>query len=203
MQRHAVLVSASLLAISVAGEASAQSADSHGYDPLGRLVVSATTGGPGDDDARSTCYDAAGNRTEYRSSNDGSVAVCTPTPSPPVPPPPASAPPPPPPVPPPSNYPPNAVNDSLSGTCQVTSFINLTVNDTDPDGHYPLTITSIIRTSGQANAFIHSSSTAEVFFGPSSDLSSFTYTVEDSLGAGDTGVLWLSTSSCGGGPPPE
>ncbi|MDP2129916.1 MAG: hypothetical protein U0975_08355 [Erythrobacter sp.] len=62
--------------------ANAQSStETYTYDPLGRLVRVAVTGGQGDGEQREITYDAAGNRTSYASTCTGSCAP-TPTPSP-------------------------------------------------------------------------------------------------------------------------
>lgn len=79
-------------------------------------------------------------------------------------------------------------------------FANLTANDTDPEGHYPLTLTNIVKNQGGASATIMTGSLVEVIFAFSAgDFSLFTYTVQDSQGASATGQLSVSTTSCGGG----
>lgn len=59
------------------------------YDALGRLVAAQSTGSVNNSQVRSSCYDSAGNRTQYRSDNAGGFASCsggapapTPTPTP-------------------------------------------------------------------------------------------------------------------------
>lgn len=46
------------------------------YDALGRLIKTDTTGGANGGEADSFCYDAAGNRTTYKSNAEGSLASC-------------------------------------------------------------------------------------------------------------------------------
>ena len=61
------------------------------YDALGRLIAAVSTGSVNNNQARSICYDPAGNRLLYKSSGSGTVASCpstgspgpTPTPTPP------------------------------------------------------------------------------------------------------------------------
>lgn len=56
-------------------------------DALGRLVAAQSSGSVNSGQARSLCYNAAGNRTQYRSSNAGALVSCSggasaPTPAP-------------------------------------------------------------------------------------------------------------------------
>ncbi len=65
-----------------------QSTETYSYDALGRLVKVGVSGGQNAGETHSICYDKAGNRTEYRSTSDGSASTCaggaapTPTPTP-------------------------------------------------------------------------------------------------------------------------
>jgi YD repeat-containing protein len=59
--------------------ARAQEATTYSYDALGRLVSSSTTGGPNNGVATGTCFDAAGNRTQYVVGGAG--APCTTAPN--------------------------------------------------------------------------------------------------------------------------
>lgn len=52
------------------------------YDALGRLTSKTSTGTVNNNETHSICYDSAGNRVEYVSSNSGAPAQCTPTPTP-------------------------------------------------------------------------------------------------------------------------
>lgn len=56
-------------------DARAQEATTYSYDVLGRLVNSSTSGGPNNGVATGTCFDAAGNRTQYVVGAAG--ALCT------------------------------------------------------------------------------------------------------------------------------
>lgn len=90
-----------------------------------------------------------------------------------------------------ANSPPNAVTDSGSmGACTQANF-NLTANDTDPEGNYPLTIQSI---SGPLSAVVASASTVTVYATASTGLKNFSYVVRDSLGATSTGYLNVTVS---------
>lgn len=179
----------------------AQQVETNQYDALGRLIVTQTAGGQNNGEARSICYDVVGNRQKFRASTDASIATCVPPPPAPTPSP--SPTPTPTPTPTPSNSPPNAVNDSVSGTCNGWTVINVTLNDTDPEPNYPLSLVSVSAGSGgDSDASVFSSTHIEVFFGPTAwTNTSFTYTVADSLGATDTATLTVSTESCSGGPP--
>ena len=176
------------------------STETYTYDSLGRLVVADTSGGQNDDEAHSICYDKSGNRKEYKSTSDGSTSSCVDegtsagssgSSSAPLPP---SSPPP------PVNSSPLTTADFDSGDCLTNSTVNLTGNDTDPELNYPLALTAIsLGNGGMATASVLSSSSVSVTLGPSGDLTTFTYTVADSLGATATGQLSVSTTSCGGG----
>lgn len=56
----------------------------YSYDALGRLVKAQSSGSVNNNHARSLCYDASGNRIQYRVDAAGAVASCSgsPTPSP-------------------------------------------------------------------------------------------------------------------------
>lgn len=197
--RYRLLATCSVLSLAIMMPASAQqSSEEYTYDSLGRLVVSKTAGGENNNETHSLCFDAAGNRTNYHSTSDGSLAGCvdtgsgsstpTPTPSPT-----------PTPTPTPSNNPPTTTNDSISGQCFLSLTTNVIVNDTDPEGNYPLVLQSVSRVSGQAGATKVSDSSVRVDFGPSYDISTYNYSVRDSLGATSQGQLTIRTTSCGGG----
>jgi len=196
-RRSSVIGFSALLLCGVATTAIAQDQRTYTYDALGRLIEQVSDGAPNDDEVHSICYDAAGNRTQYRTSTDGSSGNCdpgvpgaAPTPTPTSTP--TSTPTP------TGNAPPVTVNDSTSGDCFSLKIVNLTANDSDPEQNYPLVLTAISQNSGQASATIASASSATVEFGPQGDSSSFTYTVEDSLGASSTGHLSVTSSGCSG-----
>lgn len=183
--------------------AEAQQTQSQSFDALGRLVTVVTTGGANDQDARSLCYDEVGNRDKFRASIDASTANCPPPPPPPPTPPPPTPPTPPPPPSPPGNLPPVAEANSVDGNCNGWTIVNLTANDTDPEGNYPLTFVSLNHASGSdSTALKVSNSSAEINFGSFVGITEFSYLVQDSLGASSTGILWVSVASCGDGPPP-
>lgn len=88
-----------------------------------------------------------------------------------------------------SNQPPVANPNSLSiYVCQEVT-INLTANDTDPEGNYPLTVTAV-DSSPYASVWISSASSV-TFEGHTAGGGTLTYTVEDSLGASSTGLISL------------
>jgi len=88
-----------------------------------------------------------------------------------------------------SNSPPVANPNSLSIYVCQTVTINLTGNDTDPEGNYPLTVTAVDSTP-YANVSIASASSV-TFEGVSPGGQTLTYTVQDSLGASSTGLISL------------
>jgi hypothetical protein len=202
MVRRALLLSSvSVVTLSISASAFAQSAtETFTYDELGRLIRVDIDGGQQDDEVRDYAYDKADNRTQVQSSLTGGA----PPPPPPTPPP-SSPPPPPPPPPPPGNNPPTTTPDFASASgCNGTLFVNLTANDSDPEGHLPLALSAISTNSGGASATVVSASTVEVVLGGTAfDQSNFTYMVADSLGATSTGSLSVSAGSCSGGGGPE
>jgi hypothetical protein len=211
MRRKLYLAGVSLAAMTCAALVSAQtSTETYTYDPLGRLVKVVTVGGANNGQTQSICYDKADNRTQYVANTSAGATECggapapTPTPTPTPSPTPSPTPTP---TPPPSNSPPITSPDELSANgCTGTFFVNLTANDTDPEGNYPLALTNITRSSGSATAAIIFGSTVQVTLsGVELDVSNFVYTVRDSLGATATGTLTVSASMCsgfGGGPSP-
>ncbi|HEX9946355.1 MAG TPA: Ig-like domain-containing protein [Allosphingosinicella sp.] len=87
------------------------------------------------------------------------------------------------------NNPPVANPNSLSiYVCQEVT-VNLTGNDTDPEGHYPLTVTAV-DSSPYASVWIASASSV-TFEGHTPGGHTLTYTVEDSLGASSVGQISL------------
>ncbi|MEL7312626.1 MAG: Ig-like domain-containing protein [Pseudomonadota bacterium] len=143
---------------------------SYEYDALGRLEKVTR------DDGTNTIeivyeYDAAGNRTA-RTVGSG-------------------APPPPP------NSPPNANSDSVTAPFLfATVYLNVTANDSDPDGD-PLTITAITQpTNGSAS--IHSSSTIRIY-AILSGTSFFNYTISDGNGGTDSATVAFTVPN-GGNP---
>lgn len=91
------------------------------------------------------------------------------------------------------NNPPVANANGLSIYVCQTVTVNLTGNDTDPEGHYPLTVTSV-GTSPYANIWIASASSV-TFEGVTPGGHTLSYTVEDSLGASSTGLISLGVFS--------
>jgi hypothetical protein len=87
------------------------------------------------------------------------------------------------------NNPPVAHANGISIYVCQTLELNLTGNDTDPEGNYPLTVTAV-DSSPYANIWISSASSVTVE-GLTPGGHSLTYTVEDSLGASSTGIISL------------
>lgn len=66
LQRASGLAATAVGALAIlSSSAQAQEATTYSYDALGRLVSSSTSGGPNNGVATGTCFDAAGNRTQY------------------------------------------------------------------------------------------------------------------------------------------
>ncbi len=173
MRKTAYLLGTAALAMAAA--AAANETVTYTYDALGRLVSASNAGTVNNGLANSLCYDAAGNRTQYRSSAAGSLADC------------AAAPPPPPP---PGNQPPVANPDSLSAPKCVERNVNVIANDTDPDGHIPLTLTAV----DQPWAWVASGTTVGMTTPDTNGSYVITYTVADSLGATANGSLTVTVT---------
>ncbi len=145
------------------------------YDELGRLTAVQYSGTVNNGQAHSLCYDPAGNRTKYKSDAAGVIANC--------------------------NggggggggQPPVAVNDSTSASRCQTKTVNVTSNDSDPDGHLPLTV--IAASIGAMDA--SPSLPASVTFTAPDAAGTFpiTYTIQDTSGATANGTLSVTVSS--------
>ncbi|HTU10238.1 MAG TPA: Ig-like domain-containing protein [Allosphingosinicella sp.] len=91
------------------------------------------------------------------------------------------------------NQPPTAVTDTRSvRRCTITQ-INVLDNDSDPEGNYPLTVTSVTgATIGTAWVWNGTSVYYESTITPGSE--TLTYTVQDSLGATSNGTIQITVS---------
>ena len=79
--------------------------------------------------------------------------------------------------------------------CQYTSLVNVTANDSDPDGDTPLLLQTVTKASGgSAQAIVYNSSTIQVTGDDSTGLTTFNYTILDSRGASGTGTLAVNTT---------
>jgi len=182
-------VSLTALAVGMVGGAAfgQQSTETYTYDALGRLVVADTTGGQNDGQAHSICYDAVGNRKSYVTKSDRTIASCvatgSPTPTP---------------TPTPSNNPPIPVSDSATVDCNSTGNVDLTSNDSDPEGNYPLNLVSVGSAFGLVTDRV--SSTTASFSPIRAGTYTIEYTVEDSLGATAIGIVTIVVPTTGCGP---
>ncbi|HEX6374537.1 MAG TPA: Ig-like domain-containing protein [Allosphingosinicella sp.] len=175
-----LLLATSLFALAAAARASETT--TYTYDALGRLTATSSTGTVNNGVAASLAYDPAGNRSSYTVTGAGGG-------TPPPPPPPS-----PPPPPPPGNQPPVTEADSLSLPRCSSATKNVTANDTDPEGHYPLVLLSAVSNGKGAASVASSSEVLFEAFGLTGS-TSVTYTVRDSLGASSTGTLNITITS--------
>jgi hypothetical protein len=175
-----------VLLLGFAAAGMANETKTYTYDALGRLVAAKSTGTVNNNHTRSTCYDDAGNRTQYAATSNGTVPSCSPTPSP---------------TPTPTNSPPVTQPDSVQVACNATTTVNVTANDSDPEGNLPLTVTAVVVNSGDAFASVASSTSISVTGAWDNGQSIATYTVKDGLNASSTGTLTINTvggpSICG------
>ena len=162
--------------------ARASEAQTYTYDALGRLVVSTISGGPNNTIGTATCFDPAGNRT--RQTVGAGVTACgsapTPTPTP---------------TPTPGNSPPvaNPDNAGTMGKC-VIKHVNVTANDTDPNGD-ALTVIDATA-SGDMLASVASASTVDIESGQTAGAKIINYTISD--GHGGTASSTISVTVSGG-----
>jgi hypothetical protein len=161
----------------------AQEATTYTYDPLNRLSGSSISGGPNNGVHTATCFDNAGNRTQYQTGSSGLQSCPTPTP--------ASEPAPPtPPTPPPAA--PNAAGYSASGPCYAPTTVNVVQNDTDPGGNYPITLLSVLGTNN-VNASVVNSTTVQLT-GAIPETDTVVYVVGNSAGTTGVGTITYTTT---------
>lgn len=91
------------------------------------------------------------------------------------------------------NSPPTTQPDSIQVICKATATVNVTANDSDPEGNTPLTVTSVVVNSGDAHAAVYSASTIQVTGAMGKETATATYTVKDSLNASSTGTLTIKS----------
>ena len=158
------------------------------YNTLGRLVSVSTPRSPGtSSSATAIGYDAAGNRISYNVATGTSTPPSTPTPPPPSPPPPS-----------PPNSPPVANLDALGTKPKCWSgTVNVTSNDTDPDGNYPLHVVSASTSSSGMSVVVSSTTSLDITNSGASGVKSVSYVVADSLGATATGSVTLTIQASG------
>jgi hypothetical protein len=161
----------------------AQEATTYTYDPLGRLSGSAISGGSNNGVHTATCFDNAGNRSQYQTGSSGLQSCPTPTP--------ASEPGPPTPSPTPPAAP-NAAGYSASGPCNTSVTINVVQNDTDPGSHYPITLISVLGTNNVETSV--ASSTSITVRGAIPETDTFAYVVANSAGATAVGTVTYTTT---------
>lgn len=86
------------------------------------------------------------------------------------------------------NNPPTVGNNSFSIKACAEKTIDLTSNDSDPEGNYPLRVTSVGQTS--LGVFDIVSDSSVIFYASgTAGGDTVSYTVEDSLGASATGLI--------------
>jgi hypothetical protein len=86
------------------------------------------------------------------------------------------------------NNPPTVGNNSFSlWSCQEKT-VNLTSNDSDPEGNYPLTVTAV-DPSSLGYIEISSASSVTYYAADTAGGETLSYTVQDSLGASATGLI--------------
>jgi hypothetical protein len=86
--------------------------------------------------------------------------------------------------------------------CWASTTLNLVANDTDPDGHYPLSIAGVTGSGVSVSAV--DPTTVQIDASSVRGTFNLSYVVEDSLGAASVGSLTVtvsgSASYCDNGP---
>ncbi len=84
-----------------------------------------------------------------------------------------------------TNQPPVAVNDNATTTAGTAVNINLTANDSDPDGNTPLTVANLTQPAAGTGSVSPLGSTSATYTPPAgfTGTASFTYQARDTLGA--------------------
>src|SRR5690606_17037808 len=121
------------------------------------LVMSQSSGTVNNQDTNSICYDPAGNRTQYKSDGAGGVVHCG-----------SGS----------SNSPPVTQPDSVQVGCNNSTTVNVTANDSDPEGNLPLTLISVAVNSGFATAVVASASSVQVTGSYENETATATYTIK-------------------------
>ena len=172
--RSLLLLCALWLQVLHTPHAAAEETATYDYDALGRLIQVTKD----DDTVIEYEYDAAGNRKRKEVSTGGSGGSGGSGGG-------------------PVNNPPTAVNNSTSINYDFgIRVLNLTANDTDPDGD-TLTITAVTQ---PLNASVTIISASEVrILAESLGLDAFQYTVSDGNGGTDTAMVSVNVWSRGGG----
>ncbi|WPZ03967.1 hypothetical protein T8S45_00075 [Blastomonas marina] len=166
-------------------------AEDHTYDELGRLVStkgSGTTAG----EARSWCFDEAGNRLAYEASDTGATHNCLPPTSVPSEPADVSTQTPPPTE--PANIPPDIERGIyLTGLCGETGPSYMSNFVVDPDDSQ-LLVTYLKVGSGPAT-ISGGGLNSSINYGSTIGLTSYTITVSDDAGGSDTETFTIETQS--------
>lgn len=165
------------LALAMASAAQAAETVTYSYDVLGRLVATTSSGTVNNGVTTQLGYDPAGNRSTYTVTGAGGAPPSggggggggggSPPPS--------------------GNQPPVANPDTAPSIPKCgTAIVNVTANDTDPEGNYPLAVTGATAGAALVVEVLDSNRLSITSVG-ASGLKSFGYTVRDSLGATATG----------------
>lgn len=143
------------------------------YDAKGRVVEVKRSGTVNNAVQSNYTYDKADNRTNVKVINS------------------PNGPPAPPPT---SNLPPtaNADNAGSMSVCSIKT-VNVTANDTDPEGNYPLTVDSA--TSSTISVTVVSATSVELESFPTPGTYFANYSVSDSLGATSSAQITVTVTS--------
>lgn len=177
MQRRWLLLCGAAPAVLLVGSSSFGSETTiYTYDTLGRLVATSRTGGPSNGVGMVTCFDPAGNRSQYFIGTSGAPTCPTPAPSPA-----------PTPTPTPANHPPVAVNDFVEMSTCSEAPINFLANDSDPDGD-AISVVSI-SSAGYYGTATDTGGAIDYWSNNINGTDSITYVIQDTHGATATAAI--------------
>lgn len=145
------------------------------YDAKGRLVRVVRSGTVNNGVVAQYDYDRADNRSNVSTSGS---PYGSPTPTP---------------TPAPTNRPPIAVADNAGsmGKCLI-KIVNVTANDSDPDGDALIVISA--SASGDMAASVASASSVEIDSGPTAGAKTISYTISDGHGGTANGTISVTVS---------
>jgi hypothetical protein len=167
--KHVYYLGTAMAAAISLSAASANENITYSYDSEGRLVTTSRSGTVNNGVSAQQSYDRADNRTNLTVSGSANGSPGG------------------------GNNPPVAVNDAASLACNGGGGVNVTANDSDPDGH-PLTVTAVSLVSGAATIGIAGPGLVNISMNSSNNQTIFSYTISDGNGGTATAQIIMTPS---------